>query len=128
MEQFVMQLHPLWNGLLQITAYLGLLYYYIGWATFVGLAVMIFSVPMNVIIMAKLFKIINKMVLETDTRVKVTNECLQGMLGIKMAAWEESFLKMIQETRDDEIKLLRKTVYLRAFFRFVCSNNIRIRM
>lgn len=39
----------------------------------------------------------------SDSRLKLTNEMLQGMKLIKLYAWEEIFLKVIGEARGKEI-------------------------
>ena len=41
----------LWDGLLQIVGYIVILYVYIGWSTFIGVIVMIVSLPTQLRIM-----------------------------------------------------------------------------
>jgi ABC-type multidrug transport system fused ATPase/permease subunit len=116
-EMFVPQCHVLWDGILQITGYMTILYTLIGWPCFAGLFVMILAGPLQGIIMGKLFGLNRQMVQFTDNRVKTTNEALQGIQSVKMFAWEENFSANIGLHRTDELNLLRRIAYLRGFSR-----------
>ena len=72
--------------------------------------------------MGKLFGVIRKMVKYTDDRVRLTNEALQGIQGVKMYAWEDSFSKEIYKTRNDEVNLLGQLATLRGFSRAYMSS------
>ncbi|CAK9004941.1 Multidrug resistance-associated protein 1 (ATP-binding cassette sub-family C member 1) (Glutathione-S-conjugate-translocating ATPase ABCC1) (Leukotriene C(4) transporter) (LTC4 transporter) [Durusdinium trenchii] len=116
LEMFVaMAFHVLWDGVYQIIGYMVILYTFIGWAAFVGLAVMLVAIPVQGLVFAKVLALNKKMVGITDDRVKLTNEVLQGMMGIKMAAWENKYSEVISGYRAKEIKLLRSTMFLTAF-------------
>ena len=108
-----------WN--VQIVGYISVLYIYINWATFIGLLVMILAMPVQGKILKRLFKLNRTMVKDTDERVKITNECLQGIHCIKMYAWEKSFIKVIAKLREQELTKLRSIAYLRAFSRAYMS-------
>ncbi|EGC35107.1 hypothetical protein DICPUDRAFT_47873 [Dictyostelium purpureum] len=90
----------------QIIVCIALLYRAIGWPTFVGLGLMILSVPLNGLSAKKLTEIRRKLVDYTDARVKTTNEILQAIKIIKLYAWEDSFARKVIQRRDAEIKLL----------------------
>ena len=57
------------------------------------------------------------MVKDTDSRVKITNELLQGIQCVKMYSWEESFFNVIEKFRQKELESLKKIAYLIAFSR-----------
>eukprot|EP00941_MAST-03F_sp_MAST-3F-sp1_P000339 g339.t1 len=116
-EMFCTQLHVLWDGILQIVGYLAILYTFIGWPCFVGLFVMILAAPLQRKIMLSLFGLNRKMVTHTDTRVKNTNEAIQGIRCVKMYSWEENFERTIGESRNHELHFLKKAAYLRGFSR-----------
>lgn len=118
---FVPQIHVLWDGLLQICGYMTILYTLIGWPCFAGLAIMIAAGPIQGVIMGKMFGRNHQMAKWTDTRVKTTNEALQGIQGVKMYTWEESFAKSISEARQQELSHLKAIAYLRAFSRAYMS-------
>jgi len=116
-EMFIPQIHVLWDGMLQIAGYMVVLYFLLGWPCFAGLVTMLVAGPMQVGIMKRLFGYNRFMVEHTDTRVKQTNEALQGIRCVKMYTWEDSFLATIGASRWEELKLLRKVSYLRGFSR-----------
>jgi hypothetical protein len=83
-EMFVPQFHVLWDGILQIVGYMAILYTLIGWTCFVGLVVMLFAGPVQGFIMKRLFALNHRFAKHTDSRVKSTNEALQGIQSVKM--------------------------------------------
>ncbi len=107
LDTVCMQLHVSWDGLYQIITNMILLGIYIGPSALAGLGSMIFLIPLNFIsmmTMGKWRRIISK---ENDTRVKITNEILQGIRAVKYYAWEQFFEKRIDEVRAAELKGLR---------------------
>jgi ABC-type bacteriocin/lantibiotic exporter with double-glycine peptidase domain len=105
----------LWDALFQIVVYLGLLYYYIGWATFAGLGAMFALAPLVALIFSVVLRALKKIADVTDKRINATNEVLMGMQGVKMAAWEESFVSKIEELRLKEVAILKTIQYTIAF-------------
>lgn len=114
-EMFIPQVHVLWDGLLQICGYMAILYTLIGWPCFAGLIVMAAAGPLQGVIMKKLFGLNFQYARFTDTRVKTTNEAIQGIQSVKMFCWEDSFEKEINKSRDSELSLLKRVAYLRGF-------------
>jgi ABC-type bacteriocin/lantibiotic exporter with double-glycine peptidase domain len=115
LEMFMTQVHSLWDGIFQIIGYMVILYVYIGPAAFVGLAVMVVAIPVMGKVMMSLQRLNRAVVKFTDERVKVTNECLQGVLGVKMAAWEENFISTIGAMRLKEFKAYTSVQQYSAF-------------
>jgi ATP-binding cassette subfamily C (CFTR/MRP) protein 1 len=109
-----MRSHFVWDSSLQVVAYLCLLYYYIGWATFAGIGVIVVLVPFVVAIVAIVLRCQKEIANATDARINATNEVLLGMLGVKMAAWEEKIAKMVGALRLKEIGYLRTMEYVSA--------------
>jgi ABC-type multidrug transport system fused ATPase/permease subunit len=116
-EMFIPQIHVLWDGIFQITGYMTILFTLIGWPCFVGLLVMILAAPLQKKIMMKLYKLNRRMVKFTDSRVKSTNEAMQGIRCVKMYTWENSFEAVISGERRHELKFLKRAAYLRGFSR-----------
>ena len=116
-----MQIHVLWDGLLQITGYMTILYTLIGWPCFAGLVIMMAAGPVQGMIMKKLFGMNRQMVAFTDARVKTTNEALQGMQSVKMFAWEDNFAAAVAVNRNKELDFLKRVAYLRGFSRSYMS-------
>ena len=116
-EGFITQLHVIWDGAYQITGYVVILLVFIGWPALVGVVFMIVAMPVQGKIMLSMQSRIGDMVKYTDSRVKITNELLQGIQCVKMYSWEESFFKVIESFRGQELVQLKKIAYLTAFSR-----------
>jgi hypothetical protein len=87
-EAFIPQIHVLWDGIFQISGYMTILGFLLGWPCVIGLILMCCAGPVMGFIMGKLFGINRKMVKFTDERVKTVNEALQGIRCVKMYTWE----------------------------------------
>ena len=86
----------IWSGIHQILGCVILLYLMIGPATFVGLGVMVITLPLQGYLQTKIRAYRDRINHATDRRVKVTNEILQGIRSLKMYGWEESFLEYVR--------------------------------
>jgi ATP-binding cassette, subfamily C (CFTR/MRP), member 1 len=120
-EFFASQLHMLWDGAFQILGYLSIVTYFMGPSALVGALVMAIAMPAQGKIMKSLFALARSMVKFTDARVKTTNEALQGIRCVKYYNWEGPLKDKIQGFRNEEIKKLKHTAYVRAFSRAYMS-------
>merc|ERR1711892_375237 len=75
---------------------------------------MILAFPINAFTAMKNRKYQQKIMVIKDKRVKLITEMLNGMRVIKLYGWEESFQKLIDDVRDEELRLLKRSAYLRA--------------
>jgi ABC-type multidrug transport system fused ATPase/permease subunit len=116
-EMVVQQIHVLWDGILQILGYMTILYILIGWPCFAGFVVMLAAVPIQGVIMQRLFALNRQLVVHSDVRVKKTNEALQGIQSVKMFAWEENFAADVNKSRFMELSFLKRVAFLRGFSR-----------
>ncbi|KAG6856149.1 hypothetical protein H0H87_007054 [Tephrocybe sp. NHM501043] len=103
-----MLIASLWVSPIQMIIGIGLLIGNLGYSALVGLAVMIFGIPFQAILVLIMFKQRDKGVKITDNRVQLTTEVLQGIRLIKMYAWEEFYASEIEKLRAGEIAALRK--------------------
>ncbi|GAM21257.1 hypothetical protein SAMD00019534_044320 [Acytostelium subglobosum LB1] len=106
----------------QIIACVILLYFSIGWPTFIGFAFMIITFPLNGIAAKRLVGIRRALVRYTDGRVKATNEILQAIKVIKLYAWEDSFAKRVMDRRAAEVAKLLSFSHIRAGLIFFVSS------
>ncbi|KAG5671138.1 hypothetical protein PVAND_001351 [Polypedilum vanderplanki] len=91
----------------------------IGVSAFAGLAVLIIIFPISGVVANEMQKVQHKQMSIKDERVKKISEILGGIKVIKFYAWEQSFQEQISETRNQELKYLRKNAMLNASTEFL---------
>ncbi|TFY83303.1 hypothetical protein EWM64_g713 [Hericium alpestre] len=97
------------SGPLQITLAFVSLYNLLGWSAFVGVAIMIFSIPLNTVIARSLKRLQEKQMKNRDKRTRLMSELLANIKSIKLYAWEHAFIRRILFVRNDlELKMMRK--------------------
>ena len=104
------------------------LYNILGWPSFVGVAVMIVSIPLNTLIARFLKKLQEEQMKNRDKRTRLMSELLANIrrfvvpivikskttsltfaCSIKLYAWENAFIRWISDVRNNqELKMLRK--------------------
>ena len=72
------------------------------------------STPASAIFVKKIIMYRRKMLKETDSRVKLTNQLLSGIRVLKIYAWEAAQEAQIQEARDRELRRLRQAIPCRV--------------
>ncbi|KAG6852658.1 hypothetical protein C0991_010112 [Blastosporella zonata] len=97
------------SGPLQITLAFISLYDLLGWSAFVGVGIMIFSIPLNTFIARILKRMQEQQMKNRDKRTRLMSELLANIKSIKLYAWEYSFVRRISEVRNNqELKNLKK--------------------
>jgi ATP-binding cassette subfamily C (CFTR/MRP) protein 1 len=99
---------------IQIVIALALIYKQVGNATWVGVAYMVFLMPVNVWVFSVVGKMRRKVLKHSDSRVKMMNEILTGIRIIKFYAWEKPFGKEVGRVRAQEMDALTKMAYVTA--------------
>ncbi|KAG8760180.1 hypothetical protein FRC11_000794 [Ceratobasidium sp. 423] len=94
---------------LQIVIAFVSLYNLLGWPAFVGVVIMIISLPLNTHI-ARILKNMQRVQMRNrDKRTRLMSELLNNIKSIKLHAWEDTFIRRILTLRNDqELKMLRK--------------------
>lgn len=82
-----MAIHAMWGSPCYIIAVLTLLWFQVGWATFVGLGVMLFLVPLTGKLAAKLGGLRRELMQWTDKRVGFMSEVLNG-IQVRHPGWQ----------------------------------------
>jgi len=95
------------------------LYQLLGWSCILGLAVMIFTLPINQITAKRFAKTQDRLMDSRDKRVNLMNEVLQGVRQIKFFAWERQWEKRIMASRANELVHLRRTFTYEIVFNFL---------
>lgn len=99
---------------IQIIISLALIYKQVGSAMWVGVAYMIFLMPINMWVFSVVGKMRRKVLKHSDSRVKMMNEILTGIRIIKFYAWERPFGKEVERVRAKEMDALTKMSYVVA--------------
>ncbi|XP_017042869.2 ATP-binding cassette sub-family C member Sur [Drosophila ficusphila] len=107
--QFFLIIHYAWAIPFKISVVIYLLYVNLGASAVIGSIVcIVIMTPLQFIVgnaMSKNAEVIAKY---TDERLKKIHDTLVGIKVIKLNAWDEVFLKKIQEARKKELKYLNK--------------------
>ncbi|KAJ3057372.1 hypothetical protein HK097_008467 [Rhizophlyctis rosea] len=114
-ELFMTFGHIIWSAPFQIVVITIFLILQLGWPALVGIAILVVSTPLQIVLMRFLSKIRRSVAPLTDSRVKLTQEVLQGIRVIKFFAWEASFSEKIEEIRKKEMRQVFKRAFLGAF-------------
>ncbi|EPQ56430.1 multidrug resistance-associated ABC transporter [Gloeophyllum trabeum ATCC 11539] len=97
------------SGPLQITLAFVSLYNLLGWSAFVGVAIMVVSIPLNTYIASILKRMQEQQMKNRDKRTRLMSELLANIRSIKLYAWEHAFVRKILFVRnEEELKMLRK--------------------
>ncbi|KAG2498469.1 hypothetical protein HYH03_003722 [Edaphochlamys debaryana] len=116
LQDAMFAIHAMWGSPCYIIAVLTLLWFEVGWATFVGLGVMLAMVPATGTLAAKLGGLRREIMQWTDKRVGRMNELINGIQMIKFYAWESSFREAVLEARGQEARILRRTALWQGVF------------
>ncbi|CAK5273937.1 unnamed protein product [Mycena citricolor] len=103
------------SGPLQITLAFISLYNILGWACFVGVGVMIASIPLSTLIARIQKRMQEQQMKNRDERTRLMSETLANIKSIKLYAWESAFMRKILSVRNDkELRMLRKIGVVQA--------------
>lgn len=97
------------SGTFQVILAFGSLYDLLGLSAFVGVAIMIASVPLNAFIV-NVFKSLQLQQMKSrDKRTNMMSELLNNIRSIKLYAWDYAFMNRVMTVRnDEELKNLKK--------------------
>ncbi|KAJ1821520.1 hypothetical protein LPJ60_002558, partial [Coemansia sp. RSA 2675] len=92
--------HFVWSGPLQVVLVAVLLYNTLGWSIFVGIVIMLISIPLNGWITTRMRGLQTEQMKNRDKRTTMISEALSGVKVIKLYAWERPILSKIQYVRE----------------------------
>ena len=84
-----------WSSPIQIALSIYLIYAELGWAIFVGFAIMICAFPLFALGAVFMKRYQQEQFKNKDQRVKMINEILGGIKVLKLYGWEPSFVKQV---------------------------------
>ena len=103
----------IWGAPLRIGICIYLIHQQVGNAMWAGFGFLIILLPIQTFVFTSISKIRRQLLMESDKRVKLTNEVLSGIRVIKFYNWEKPF-KKINEIRQRELKLLYRYAWIIA--------------
>lgn len=107
-------LQQIWSGPMVIIVGLILLINLVGVSALVGVGIMIITIPLQAMMFKWAGTLRRQVMQQSDIRIKLTNEILQGIKVIKFYAWENSFVDSVASVRKVEVKAVLKTSILRG--------------
>ena len=108
MEGVATSVHIIWDGLFQVLGYTALLLNFLGPSVFAGIAILLSLIPLNAYFYEKLSATRTSVLKATDSRVKLTNEVLQGVRAVKSYNWERAFENILFNVRENELNNLKE--------------------
>ncbi|XP_037037714.1 multidrug resistance-associated protein 4-like isoform X1 [Bradysia coprophila] len=109
-------INSMWTGPLVSIVVAVLLYMEIGYAGLVGIGVIFIVVPIQSYTMTLTSKFRAQTALRTDQRIRFMDEIISGVHVIKMYAWELPFSHLVAVARRLELKIIRKTSFVRGLY------------
>eukprot|EP00455_Lapot_gusevi_P029940 TRINITY_DN320_c0_g1_i19.p1 TRINITY_DN320_c0_g1~~TRINITY_DN320_c0_g1_i19.p1 ORF type:complete len:1436 (+),score=492.77 TRINITY_DN320_c0_g1_i19:117-4424(+) len=107
-------IHFVWSGPIEALTIIGLLISLIGYWGLVALGVVAFLLPVQLYIGKTVAQLRSENIQTTDHRVHLMHEILMNIKLVKFYAWEESFMKQVAGLRDEEMKVLQKSAFLKS--------------
>ncbi|XP_055636392.1 ATP-binding cassette sub-family C member 4-like [Toxorhynchites rutilus septentrionalis] len=109
-------LHSMWSAPL-LTFIVGvLLYLEIGVAGLIGMIVIFIVTPIQAYTGKLTSRFRLQTALRTDERIRLMDEIISGIQVIKLYAWEKPFARLIKHARKLELKIVRKSAYVRGLY------------
>ncbi|XP_058800223.1 ATP-binding cassette sub-family C member 4-like [Phymastichus coffea] len=109
-------IHHMWSAPLSAMVILVLLYLKIGWSALVGMTIIFLVVPFQGYLGKLSSKFRLQTSIKTDERVRLMDEIISGVQVIKMYAWEKPFCALVESARRLELKVVRKSSYIRGIY------------
>jgi len=103
-ELAAVQVHTLWDGLLQIAVYSTLLYRLLGPSVLWGFSILLLQIPLNSVGLRVLNRLSKKQNEAKDARTSSTTEAISNMKLLKLQAWDNIFEDKIKKHREEELR------------------------
>ncbi|XP_074124309.1 cystic fibrosis transmembrane conductance regulator [Sminthopsis crassicaudata] len=107
--------HFVWIVPLQVVLLMGLLWDLLQASAFCGLAFLIVLALFQAWLGQMMMKYRERRAGKINERLVITSEMIDNIHSVKAYCWEEAMEKMIENLRQTELKLTRKTAYVRYF-------------
>ncbi|XP_003699290.2 ATP-binding cassette sub-family C member 4 isoform X1 [Megachile rotundata] len=109
-------IHHMWSAPLSALIIAYFLYTEAGYAGLIGIAAVFVVVPIQSYTGKLSSKFRLQTAIKTDERVRLMDEIISGVQVIKMYAWEKSFCALIETARKLELRVVKKSSYIRGIY------------
>ncbi|KAH7105792.1 ABC protein [Auriculariales sp. MPI-PUGE-AT-0066] len=106
--------HAFWTAPIQVTICLIILLVQLGPSALAGFSLFLLMIPFQRYAMSMQLKVRQSSMTWTDQRARLLQELLGGMRIIKYFCYEKPFLQRIDAIRKEELKGIKKILYIRA--------------
>lgn len=114
--------HIAWSGPFQIILAFVLLYRLVGWQAFVGVGVMVISLPLNTFLSRVNKRLQRQLMSIKDVRTRLMSEILNNIKSIKLYGWETAFANKVFDARNNmELTMLRRIGIVQSASNFFWS-------
>jgi len=96
--------HYLWAAPLQLALSMAMLYAYLGWPSFVGLAVLLLLLPLQAALGSRLTRMNRDVAACGDARLKLAAEAFGGIRSLKLLGQEAAFAGRLAAARARELR------------------------
>ncbi|XP_066432335.1 multidrug resistance-associated protein 1-like isoform X2 [Eleutherodactylus coqui] len=105
-------LNYIWSAPLTIIFAMYFLWQTLGVAIVAGVGVFLLNLPFMTIFAVLIKKLQEQQMKQKDSRIKLISEILQGIKVLKLYAWENAFMKKVENYRLMELKAVKKIALL----------------
>lgn len=109
-------LNEMWTTPVMMLIVSYMLWNEIEWAGLIGIAIVCCVIPMQIYSGKLASRYRSQTALRTDERIRLMDEVVYGVQVIKMYAWELPFSKVVAWARRRELKIIRRSLYVRALY------------
>ncbi|XP_064379482.1 multidrug resistance-associated protein 1-like isoform X3 [Dromaius novaehollandiae] len=113
--ELTVNLNLLWSAPFQILMAVFFLWQELGLSVLAGVAVLLFIIPINALVAAKVKSLKKSQMRYSDQRVKLLSEMLHGIKILKLYAWEPSYQRKVMSIREHEVDVLKSSGYLATY-------------
>ncbi|KAH7103875.1 ATP-dependent bile acid permease [Auriculariales sp. MPI-PUGE-AT-0066] len=108
LETAVYTIHYAWIAPISLIVGIGLLIKMLKVSALVGLGAIVFSFPVQGILLFSIFSAVKANIRTVDQRVKIMQEVLIGIRSVKMYAWEKFYAHKIAQLRSKELSMVQR--------------------
>ncbi|XP_033349715.1 probable multidrug resistance-associated protein lethal(2)03659 isoform X1 [Bombus vosnesenskii] len=108
LDYFVIAIHYLWIGPLQVFVIAYLTFREIGLGAITGMIAFLLCIPLQIFLGRKVSRLTSVSAKKTDNRLRLMNQIINGVEVIKMYVWEVPYSLLVEKARRKEVDVIKK--------------------